>query len=242
MIEILNLKSDRLRNEEHFQFQTEFTGLVERFTPVALGIEAAFTAYLTSLEKEYVALGVIRKSAETKKLVIADEKREGTYSGFKNTVKGLTSHFSQEKREASTRIQIAIDHFGYINDKPYDEQTASIKTLIDDLNNEYAEDVALLQLGEWINELQANNNDFEELMSERYSEAAGKTQLKMKQVRIEVDKAYRAITRRMEALVELNGPENYTPFISELNVRVERFNNIVAQRQSRNDKGDEPVQ
>ena len=63
----------------------------------------------------------------------------------------------------------------------------------------------------------------------------------MKEVRRDVDKAYRAITTRIEALVVVNGPEAYTPFINELNIRIEKYNNILAQRQGRNEKPDEPV-
>lgn len=235
-MKILKLKYDRLRNEEHFQFQTEFSGLVERFSPVTLNIETVFNAYMASLEKEYVALDVIRKSANTDKIIAADEKREGTTSGLRDTVKGATNHFSPAKRNAANRIEIVINHFGNLNDMPYDEQTASIRTMIDKLHNEYAEDVEILQLGEWLTELQTNNNEFEELMSERYSEGAGKTQLKMKQVRTEVDAAYRKVITRMEALVELNDPEVYIPFINELNIRIEKYNNILAQRKGNNNK------
>ena len=241
-MEILKLKLEKLRNEEHFQFQNEFSGLVERYTPSALGIEASFAIYLPKVESEAGALDQIQKSSFTDPIFAADNKRDNTNSGLRNTVKGLTTHFLPEKREAANRIQIVLDHYANLNDKTYNEQTAAIKTLIATLNSNYAGDVATLALGEWLTELQANNNDFEELMGGRYSEEAEKTGLKMRQVRLDVDKAYRKIITRMEALVELNGPEDYTPFISELNVRIERYNNIVAQRQGRNEKPDEPAE
>jgi hypothetical protein len=238
---IMNLKSGRLRNEEHFQFQTEFTGLVVRYTPSALGIESSFAIYEPLRVSEAEALDVIRKSAVTDEITDADNKRDNTFSGLRSTVEGATSHFMPKKREAANRIQIVLDHFGNINAKSYNEQTAAVKTMIADLNTTYSADLATLNLGDWITELQANNNAFEELMSERYSEASGKTQLKMKQVRLEVDAAYRAITTRIDALTVVNGPENYTPFINELNIRIEKFNNILAQRKGCNEKPDEPV-
>lgn len=240
-MKIMNVKSEKLRNEEHFQFQSEFKELVERFTPVTLGIETAFAAYLPLYANEAEALDVIRKSAVTDEIANADHLRDTTFRGMCDTVKGATNHFTPTKREAAERIQIAIDHFGNINTKPYDEQTASIKTLLADLNTAYSEDVTTLRLEEWITELQANNDAFEALMNERYSDDAGKTQLKMKEVRKEVDAAYHTITTRIDALAVVNGPETYTPFVNELNTRIEKYNNMLAQRKGRNAKSDEPL-
>jgi hypothetical protein len=240
-MKIMNVKSEKLRNEEHFQFQSEFKGLVERFTPATLGIEATFAAYLPLYANEAEALDVIRKSAVTDEIDNADHLRDTTFRGMCDTVKGATNHFTPTKREAAQRIQIAIDHFGNINAKPYDEQTASIKTLLADLITAYAADVATLSLEEWITELQANNDAFEALMDERYSDDAGKTQLKMKEVRREVDTAFRTITTRIDALAVVNGPETYTPFVNELNSRVEKYNNMLARRKGRNAKPDEPL-
>lgn len=61
----------------------------------------------------------------------------------------------------------------------------------------------------------------------------------MKDVRIELDTAYETITKRINALVIVNGPEAYEAFINELNQRIEKYNDIMAQRQGRNKK-DEP--
>lgn len=206
-MKIMNIKSEKLRNEEHFQFQSELIELVERFTPVTLGIEAAFAAYLPLYANEAEALDVIRKSAVTDEIANADHLRDTTFRGMCYTVKGATNHFIPKKREAAERIQIAIDHFGNINAKPYDEQTASIKTLLADLNTTYADDVATLRLEEWITELQVDNNAFEALMNERYSDDAGKTQLKMKEVRKEVDAVYRTILHVLMHLQWLTAPK-----------------------------------
>ena len=237
-MKIMKVKSEKLRNEEHFQFQTEFKDLVDSFTPVTLGIEAAFAAYLPLYANEAEALDVIRKSTVTDEIADADHLRDLIYRGLCDTVKGATKHFRPAKQEAAGRVQVAIDHFGNINTKPYDEQTAAINTLINDLETEYAADVATLNIQDWITELKANNEAFEALMDERYSDDAGKTQLKMKDVRKEIDEAYATITDRIDALGIVNGTETYVPFVKELNKRVEKFNNTLAIRKGRNAKDD----
>lgn len=235
-MQIKNVKSHELRNEEHFQFQTEFNDLVIRFTPETLGIDAAYAVYLPLYNNENTALDVIRKSDLTVEIADADHKRDTTYRGFCDTVKGAQNHFAAKKRDSANRIQIAIDYYGNINSKSYDEQTAAINSLVEDLNADYSADVATLGVADWINELQANNDSFEALMDKRYSGNAGITQLKMKDVRVEVDEAYRAITERIAALAIVNGAETYTPFVDELNVRIEKYNNTLAQRKGRKAK------
>lgn len=238
-MKILNVKSDRFRNEEHFQFQTEFKDLVENYTPGALNIADIFAAYLLVYLNEAEALDVVRKSAFTVEIAGADHLRDVTYRGLCDTVKGAANHFKPAKREAAVRLQVVLGHFGNINEKTFDQQTASISALINDLNTSYAADVATLNLAEWVTELHENNTAFEVLMNKRYSSDSERTQLKMKEVRIEIDAAYRAITYRIEALIIVNGPENFTPFVNELNVRIEKYNNNLAQRKGRNAKNND---
>lgn len=238
-MEIKSLKSHSLRNEEHFQFQSEFSELVIRFTAEALGIQTQYAAYQPLLANEAEALDVIRKSALTNPIAAADHTRDSTNRGMNYIIIGGTYHFKAAKREAAQRLKIVLDHFGNINKKSYNEQTAAIKALITDLKTTHAADVATLGIGDWVDELEKNNNTFETLQNERYTDEAGQTQLKMKDVRIELDTAYETITKRINALVIVNGPEAYEAFINELNQRIEKYNDIMAQRQGRNKK-DEP--
>lgn len=239
-MEIESLKSHDLRNEEHYQFHTETSDLVSRFTAEALGIQNQYAEYLPLLANEGEALDVVRKSALTTPIAEADHKRDSTNRGMSDTIIGATHHFNPAKREAADRLKIVLDHFGNINTKPYNEQTAAIKALVNDLKTTHADDVAIVGVTDWVDELELNNNEFEALQNERYSDEAGQTQLKMKEVRIEVDSAYETITKRINALVVVNGPEAYEAFIKELNKRIENYNNTIAQRKGRSKKDDEP--
>lgn len=239
IMEIKILNTHDLRNEEHHGFNTEFNDLIIVFTPAALGIEAKYTEFLPLYNNETEALDVIRKSDKTAKLSVADHKRDDTTSGFKCMVEGYTYHFVDKKREAAERLEIVLDSFSGINRKGYAAQTSATDKLVDVLLSDYSEDLALLKLSEWVVELKANNGAFKDLSDERYSDDATKTSLKMKDVREEIDDAYRKITNLINALVLVNGPEAYTPFIKELNQRIEKYNLIIAQRKGRSNKDDE---
>ncbi len=146
---ILFARLSRYTNEEHFQFQTEFKGLAEQYTPLTLNIEAAWAVFLPLFDKESEVLDVIRKSVFTDDITEADRKRDGLNSGFRNMVKGALNHFDPAKKAAAERLKVVLDNYGNINRKSYDEETAAIDSLLGDLTGEFAADVAILGLEDW---------------------------------------------------------------------------------------------
>jgi len=236
---ILNAKLPRFTNEEHFQFQTEFKGLVEKYTPETLNIDAAWAVFVPAYNKEDGTLNVIRKNPLTADISTADDWRDALGTGLMYMVKGATYHYTPAKREAAKRVLVVIENYGDINRKSYDEQTAAINSMVKDLQTGYAEDIATLGLEKWVAELAAANKAFEDLMQKRYEAEAEKPQYTMKTAREEVDEAYRAITERIGALIIVNGEAPYAGFVNELNERIERYNNAVSRRYGRNEKDDE---
>ena len=224
-----------LRNEEHFQIHTDFKKLTELSNPATLGITEKFSAYLPMYADEQVALDVIRKSEATDDIAVADALRDGTFRGMSDFVKSAANHFNSEKRQAAAHIQLVFDHYGNLTTKPYDEETAAISKLTEELLKHTA-DITLLGLAEWITELQANNQAFDELKKSRYTEASSKTQLRMKEVRVRADAAYAKVTEHINALIVVNGEAAYAAYVNELNQRIDSYSNLLAQRKGRNAK------
>ncbi len=222
-----------MRNEEHFQFQTEFKGLVEDFTPLTLNIEAAFAAYISYYEKEQTALNFVMKSSYTAKIVDEDHHRDEIVLGTKNSVNACLYHYDAAVVDAAQKVKIVFDSYGNISKKSYDQETAAIYKLIVELTTNYAEEIALMNLSGWLNELKLANESFEALIGERYTEASEKGEYRMSGVRKEVDTAYNAVIDRIEALILINGDDNYIDFVIQLNVRIEKYNTIIAQREGR---------
>ena len=240
-MEILQFKFSRLHNEEHFQYHTGFNDLVIQTTPAALQIVPQYVTYNLLYNNEKEALDFIRKSAVTDDLAIADDLRDFTFRGLSDTVKAAGNHYNPLVRQAASRVQVVFDHYGNLTLKSYDEETAAINSLISELNSNLADDVTTIGISGWLNELQANNTAFDTLMKSRYSEEAVKTQLRMKQVRLEIDAAYRVIIQRINALIIVNGESAYKVFVDEMNQRIEKFDNNLSIRSGRNAKDDLPV-
>jgi hypothetical protein len=236
-MEIEKFNYNNLRNGEHNQFQTEIKELIEKYTPEALGIAPLYATYLPLYNNECEALNVITKNDKSELLANADIERDTTVDGFSEFIKSLLKHYDPEVRQAATRIKIVIDSAGNVAAKPYDDETSSINKLCTTLTTNYANDIAAIPgASGWLSKLKADNDAFETIMNERYTEESAKTQLRMKQVRVKVDAAYSAIIKRVNALIEVNGEANYAEFATEVNQRIYKYSNQLAQRKGRNAK------
>ena len=230
-IDKLNLIN--LRNDEHFQYNTEFRDAVIKFGAASLGIEPQFDIYLPIYEQEDLALKKIMKSAITGEMQTADQRRDQLFRGMCDANKAALNHFRTEVQQAARRIKILLDTYGNLAAKPLNEQTSGVYNLLQDLRGKYANDAAETGLVEWMDELQAANEAFGNLAKDRYEETAMRTDLVLKDVRAQADAAYRTITERIDALVVVEGPQTYSEFIKYLNAIIAKYTATLAQRAGR---------
>lgn len=237
MIKIKSLHLVNLRNAGHGQFNSEIVGIVQKFTPVALNIVTEFSDYELKFNNEKTAFKLIRKSASTEAIAGSDLKRDFTARGLQGHVKADQYHFTPAVKAAANRVIIVLDTYGDIEKMEYNEATMSYNEMIAELTANYAADITLMGLDGWLNELRANNQEFSLLMSGRFEEGAGKTTLRMKQVRVEVDEAYENMVEQVHALMRVNGAAAYEAFIREVNQVVDKYNDILARREGNGEDG-----
>ena len=222
-----------LTNSEHFQFHTECKNLINTTSPDELKIEDEYENYLQLYQQEDEVLKKIVKSEFTEPIRVADQKRDTTFRGMTDINKGMLNHFQPEIQTAATRLQIVFNTYGNLAQRPYHQETADIYNLIQDLRGKYIEDVKKVGIENWVDELDRNNKEFDRLINERYDEAAARTTLVLREVRQQVDNAYRTITERVEALSIVEKLPHYDAFIHRLNVVISTYNNLIAQRQGK---------
>ena len=222
-MEVLDFNLTLLRNEEHHKFHADFSELINRFSPETLGVQTFFPHYSELFNAEGDALNFIRKNDITDDLVQSDLERDTTLRGFAAAIKSACNHFNADKRKAGERIQIMLDGFGTITAKSYESETSAINSLVSKLTRDYASEIALLGVNEWLDELLAQNTAFTDLSNRRYTSETAKSQYRMKETRREVDAAYKTIVKRLNALIEINGPDVYLDFTKEINLRIEKY-------------------
>jgi DNA anti-recombination protein RmuC len=223
-----------LRNESHVEFHTTVNNLFGKYGPAALGIDALYAVYSPLLSREIEALDVIRRSDLTAEIMAFDHERDCLFRGLVDNVKSQLRHFDAAKQEAAQKVEVILEHYGNIAHKSLDEETAAIEDLHRELTKpETSAQVAALGLDTWMEQLVQVNRRLEQLMMQRYDEAAQRPDIHMRSVRKEIDKVFRSILDLLEALVRVNGPDTNKAFLAELNAVMERYKGILAQEAGR---------
>ncbi len=237
-MDIKNINLSRLRNAEHVQYHSDFTALVERYSAAKLGIDHLFSIYKKQLEIEQSCFSIVEKSATTEEINTADLRRDNAFRGIKGMVKAHLYHFKPELVEVAKRLKIIFDTYGNVPASPYDEETAQITSIVSEFTTSYRDEIATLELTEWVGELKAANEQFKKLKTDRYKENAAKSDIKMKDIRSDVDSLYEEMERMVSALMIINGEDKYRLFVKELNARIESYNLSIAKKGKKGSKDD----
>jgi hypothetical protein len=224
----------RMTNEVHVQFHQSAGTILNNVSPAALTADRLAELYRAAINSEAAALLVIKKSEVTGLIAEQDKRRDDIFRGFWDSVKGLRNHFDPEQRALANRLWSVLQQYGNLATKTQDAQTAATNALLRDLQQP-----ALLQaherlgLSSWCARLGEENQRFELLMQQRYTEEAGQATLSMRAARLETDRYYRALTAHADNLL-LTDPTHpaATTFVAELNAVVQRFKSILAQQLS----------
>ena len=220
----------RLRNDEHFQFHSEFKDIVIKHNPRVLGIGAQFAEYTRLYNREDDGIKKIRKSALTAQLMEADKARDDTWSGLIKMNEASLKHFDTKVVEAGKRLKILFGTYGNVAVKPLNEQTSAVYNILQELQGDYAADVTASGIENWVEELKKRNEVFRKLMQDRFSETALKSGVSVREARILLDRAYKDITDCINVFVLLDGAAAYEHFIRSHNVVAEKYSAILARR------------
>ncbi|MDR2886542.1 MAG: DUF6261 family protein, partial [Bacteroidales bacterium] len=229
-MKITHIRLPRLSNDEHFQLFQFLIALVKSIGAAVLKVEARFAALETLHRREDEALKKITKSALTEQINDADAGRDDVFRGLSNAVLSGLSHFNPALRQAAERLQAVLDAYGNVAQKSHIAETSAVYNLVQELKLKHGGDVDLLGLTPWATELGRRNTTVQTLIEKRADESAARPSLALKEVRAELDEAYRAFAELTDALAVV-ARENatadaavYDSFISRLNQRIDLLN------------------
>lgn len=219
-----------LQNEEHAKFMNETDDLLTQADPVKVKVAAEYAAFKPLLADERAALDVILKSSFTAQIDEADAALDRTISGLYSMVNGMLNHFDPAINHAAHNVKVVTDNFSGITDLSNKKEGAATESLLLQLKGTFAADIALMGLTSWVAEIEAKETAFNALDSGRLDEKDGRTRLRMKQVRVNVDAAYNGIVNKINALIIVEGETNYVSLVNKLNLRIDSYTNVIAQR------------
>lgn len=234
---IIRVPLPYLRNEECFQFYTAFKTLAEQTGVNDQNIGALYATFLVLLGQLDESLEQIRKSGFTDSITDLDNIRDNYHRGITRCIAAYIYHFDPAHVEAAKRLKRITDHYGNLRERPYNEETAAITNLVQDLRK-LDGDMQLIHVADWVDKLDEANLNFDTVMNDRYSETAILQQItKVRNIRTEMEATYRKIVTVIEAFaVAMPEGSVYEKFIGEWNVRVEYYKRTIDQRKGKNKK------
>jgi hypothetical protein len=235
-MKVKNVKKWKLTNGLHLQFMVEILVLINKFAVMCSKFVNLLPMFKEKIEQEELCHKVIRKSNISDLKIECDYARDTILIGIKNAFGSLLRHFDVNVREATHRIKIVFDAYNkprQIKDLPYDAETVAINNMLQELEGKYAADLQITGLADWMKELRARNDAFDQLVKSYTEEQAGKPLLTPKDARRETDRIYTCIVDAINGLVILENEEEYAQFIIEMNTIIKHYNDLTARHYGR---------
>jgi Family of unknown function (DUF6261) len=229
MKQINNFNKSKLYMEPSFQFFKGIDGRIIADTPAKLGLTTEYPPFKSALTRMDQALETVAKSSYTEKLNEADMKRDQLFQAIRSIVSAALYHFDATKKVAGKELNVVIEGYKKISTASQEKETGMIYNLLQDLRSDkYKAYVTALELGEWLTQLEAANEVFNELVESRINESIDKVTGGATEPRKEVEAAYEVIVKKVNALAVVNGDTDYAGFIDYVNARIVYFKSILS--------------
>jgi hypothetical protein len=205
-MKIIRIASDKLRNEEWFQFATEFVHTVEKYGVNVLQLYGFLPTFIALLEQADELLEVIRKSTFTKEIEDADKERDRIFIGFYAYIKALRNQLSLTRNEAAEKLYVLFRQYNKpIRYGSKAQESGAIYNLLEELEGRHQADVALLGLSEWTIALREAETHFLSLYNERVEENLDKPNADLREVRRSATASYTAMLSIIDAGLLIGG-------------------------------------
>lgn len=240
MKKISTIRLVNARNGEHFSFHEYILSVLTEAIATLLGFAPLRAAYAALFGKENEAYIISRALEDTKAVEAADKKRDDRFLYVKQSAETARLSPDAAEQAAGEALSFLFASYADAYKLGYTENTAQITNLIEDLRSEkYAAHVATLGLTAGVDALEESNEEFKLVFNARTGEKVDrKESVGMKQIRPEVDEAYRACVEVINALEVVNevitkDPEQKAvlePLIHDMNGYVLELQEIIARR------------
>lgn len=195
--------------------------------PMLSMLEANATAAADAME-------IIRKSEFTRRCDEVDKKRDHIITGINSFVRSFLYDDDPALRDAAADLMIVIDHYAGMAAENRDQESNSIISFLTELKKKYSVQAGKLAgLDRRITALAAVNADYILLQDQRTFAEAGKTAVRMVDVRREGDKVIRAVWDLTDILLFTAATPEVEQFAAQLNVENQNQRTKLAARKGR---------
>lgn len=221
------------QNNEHGQYHSVVRDEITAETPEKLGIIKFFPSYVEDVTTELDSIEVEQGSQHTKGIGKADAFRDQLYRSFVLQIRSGLIDYDPAVQAAAERIIRIIDQIGDMRKEPYNKESETLTSLTNQMRNNYASDVALCSATEKLNKLIEANTSFIANFGTRTAEVAARISGDVRVARVATDADYKNIVNVINALVLLNGEDQYSSFIDKVNYQIDYYKNTISTRRSK---------
>ena len=232
MDKILPITFQKMKNSAHNALMHDVQRLLADENMPLQGFEKLIKDFNLALEAEDAAKGVRRKSYITDDMVKLNAQREEMYAGLFYHYQSSLRHYDAGKREAAKEISHIMKSIAYIHNTSNMNRYGYIRKITANIRKEeYAIAVETLELAGWLDALDALNENHLTTLTSRENERIMQPNGNVLLARKITDKAYREIVARVNAVMILNGPEEFEHFVRLLNVHLANAKKSIAIRE-----------
>lgn len=223
MAEIKTITLGAMNNGAHFTYMTNILNRAEADEHVKVDAATQVSDLKAALAMEDKYFKTSDKNLKTDLIAVADAERDKLCRNYLKTLKALMNMPDETiANSAKALVQMFID-YELDPDAQLDKQTGILLNMVGDWEGKHAQDVTNTNTSKFVELIKAANEKVHSLMVERSDEQKEIPVGALKSARKQTDNAYRALIKMVNALIMVNGEENYTDFIKFLNYEIKRY-------------------
>lgn len=232
MIKIERADLRNLTNQDHFQFMTGFSMLIETYKASLMGNETTYAVFKNTLMAEDLAFRIEQGSSAAQILDKLDKLRDKTWNAINMRINATLLSPFEEETESAQFIHHIIHLYGDICSLTYSEQSLVLENVIDDLQLPVmAIHTEKIGISDWIDELNTQNEKFIEVLNAINSEFVGRESTDVKAVRTLIDPVYQQLVERINACIILEFAQaEVLTFAQKLNEQIKQIKIPLAYR------------
>lgn len=199
---------------------------------------------LKSISQEFhQSILKVQKSLYTDELATLDELRDRALQRYNNALKNFKYSDNPDELKAFRKLSILWSSYKEIKDLNYEAESDKITKFLNELeSDQFSAEVALLDLGSYINRIKTTQADFYQLFNSRSNEAATKVVLDASKIRRTLMTVYNHFAKYIEALATMLDKEPYNASLKIMNVTRSYYDDIIKRREGmkNNDESEKP--
>lgn len=220
----------RYRNSEFLQYMKDVLELVNANDVDTLQITTQRDTFATIITQMDNLFKQEQGSGITQELIVLDNRRDRAFMGIKATLEALHYHYDKQQQLAARSLLFNLNNYGTnIPRMNYQAETAIIDSMVADWETETDLSAALtvVKINNWVAELKAANNAFNERYLARISESAANPATSFTAVREVATNAYKTLVAHITAHATLGSNPLHKELTNEFSTLAKQYNQTI---------------